>query len=273
MRKLGIDHLTVAAMPPLQLVDLAVEAGVDSISLNPLRMDHNPFGFPDWSLAGDAKLRRELKARLADTGMVLALGDPLPIQPGVDVASLQPQVDAYGELGAVAVNVVSFEPDRERNFEQFCRCLEMIRAAGMQTVCEFFTGGAYRWLDDVADLIKRLGAPPDVGMLVDVMHFYRARHQTDDIKRFDPKLIRYIQFCDAPMRGEKQYYFEGVSQRDIPGEGEMPVRELMSLLPRDCVVSIEVPHQRMADAGMGHLERVKRIAAASRAMLADIEAG
>ena len=49
---LGMDHLVVLGMPPLENIRLAEAAGVQTISLM-ADQSFNPFGFAEWSLLDD----------------------------------------------------------------------------------------------------------------------------------------------------------------------------------------------------------------------------
>jgi sugar phosphate isomerase/epimerase len=147
----------------------------------------------------------------------------------------------------------------------------MTRHVGVELVYEYSPSRGFRRLDDVVAAIERCGHS-HLKLCIDFMHFFRGGHTVGDIARFDARLFGYIQFCDAPLRGEKNYFNEALTQRAIPGEGELPVRALLAALPRDIPVSLEVPHKRLADAGVPLSEIVKRVADASRAMLAGLDA-
>jgi len=81
-----------------------------------------------------------------------------------------------------------------------------------------------------------------------------------------------VQFCDAPLRGEKEYFFEALEQRCMPGEGELPLADMLAALPRGIPLSIEIPHKRLAQAGVAHAERVRRAVEGTRAVLAKLDA-
>jgi sugar phosphate isomerase/epimerase len=269
--RLGLEHVTVIGMLPPDLVTLAADAGLHSVGLLARQLEHNPFGFPDWSLIEDAALRRELKARLADRGIALGLADFCRIAPELDVSRWQPHIDVAVELGAERININCSDPDPSRSFDQYCQFAEMTRDTGIEVVHEYAPSRGFRRLDDVVAAIGRAGFP-HLKLCIDVMHFFRGGHRVEDIARFDPALFSYVQLCDAPLRGEKFYLQEALTQRMIPGEGELPVRALLEALPRGIPLSLEVPHKRLADAGVPPAEIVRRATAASRAMLAGLDA-
>ena len=57
----------------------------------------------------------------------------------------------------------------------------------------------------------------------------------------------------------------------VPGEGELPLRDMLAALPRDRVVGLEVPLRSEALAGVGPRERLGRCVAAARDLLAQLD--
>jgi len=270
--RLGVDHLTVFGMPPLAFVALAEEAGCDSVSLMAASQPEiEPWSFPQWSLTTDAGLRRETAAKLSDSGVRLELGECSVISPAYDVTALIPQIDAFCELGAARLNIATYEADPSREADQLCRFAELARERGMPFCFEFSARIRPRKLDEQAALVEQAGRP-GASILLDVMHFYRARHTAADLALFDPALFPYLQLCDAPMRGEANYMLEALHDRMVPGEGEMPVAEMLAALPADIVVSMEIPQVRLANTGVPHLERVREAARKCRALLEKVAA-
>jgi sugar phosphate isomerase/epimerase len=253
-------------MAPPDLVDLAAKNGCRYIGIMSQQWSDNPEGYPFWSLLTDVSLRRETALRLADNGISISLGDGIMVSPGEDVERHRAALDMYLELGAKRVNTVSFDPDRARSFDQFAKLAEMTQSLGLELTIEFMPMLTIKTLDDALALIGGIGRP-HFKLLLDVLHFTRAGHRPEDIARVDPALFGYIQICDGPIVGDPDYMLEATRDRFIPGEGEMPVEEIIAALPPDLVVSMEVPLQRLARQGVPISERVRRVADASRTIL------
>jgi sugar phosphate isomerase/epimerase len=59
----------------------------------------------------------------------------------------------------------------------------------------------------------------------------------------------------------------------VPGEGELPLHEILSALPDDTVIEIEVPQRSLALAGVSPIERLRPCVEAARRLLADVQLG
>jgi sugar phosphate isomerase/epimerase len=63
-------------------------------------------------------------------------------------------------------------------------------------------------------------------------------------------LIGSVQLCDAPLASPPPSAIidEARGNRLLPGEGELPLRELLAVLPEDVPLSAEVPLARETDS-------------------------
>jgi len=264
---LGLDHLTVPGLPPVESIALAAAAGLQSVSLMTAR-NYDPFGFPEWSLLADRQLRRDTRAALADHGVALTLGETCLVSPEATRADWEATIALFAELGAPRVNCVSFQPDPVREAEQFEELAGLVSAAGM-TMCWEYARLRRRNLAEVVRQVRRLrslGHRADI--LIDPMHFIRGGEQAANLAGLEPGLVSYFQVCDVPLVGEGEYMDEALYRRLPPGDGELPLVDIVRALPPGVVYSMEIPQVPLFKAGMSHLDRVKTAAAKSRAMLA-----
>ena len=56
-------------------------------------------------------------------------------------------------------------------------------------------------------------------------------------------------------------------ERMVPGEGELPLGEILSVLPSDIMLEIEVPRRSLALEGVSPLDRTRPCVDAARRML------
>lgn len=263
MGGLGIELISVLGMPPVQFIELAAELGCPNISLGLNQMDYNPFGFPRYSLPTDAALRREVKSALKANGVTISLGENLHILPESDSREMwKAGLDVLGELGATQINSVSFEPDLQRNIDQY----------GIRTLIEFVPIFGVPDLPTALEVIRQVGHP-DLGFIFDTMHAARTGLSPDDLRAVPPELIGYIQLCDVPA-GRTKYDFmdagymdEAMHERMVPGEGQVPLADYLRALPKDRVISLEVPQRSKAEAGVGLRESLGHCVQATRSLL------
>lgn len=267
---LGIERLCVFDMPPAAFARLAAELGCGFIGIGLKAMGYyNPHAYPDWSLADDPPLRRELRQVLADCGVAISLCEGFGIRPGADVRSYAHELDVVAELGGARINAASSDRDLNRTLDGFAVLTEMAAARRIETVIEIGPG-------PIRDLPAALQAArhvdrPEFKLLIDAMHFFRFGSRAADLAAIDRGLIGYVQLCDAPLVSRHASYMEeALYERANPGDGELPLLELLQTLPTDLVVSVEVPQRSAVEAGLGPRERVARTLQAARQLLAKL---
>ncbi|HEY7106083.1 MAG TPA: TIM barrel protein [Acidimicrobiia bacterium] len=267
MERLGIELLSVFALPPVEFVHLAADLGCASISTGLTQLPYNPHGYPEFSLRDDAALRKAMRAALDDRGVTISLGEGNLVRPDTDVHDLGTDLDTMAELGVTLINTVSLDPDRNRSFDQFAALAELAADRGMQTTIEVSPGLTVPDLDTALAAVHHVGRR-DFRLLVDTMHIVRSGATVADVAALDPDLVAYVQLSDAPLTPRFDSYLEeAMYERLVPGEGELPLRDLLAVLPRDVPVSLEVPRRSLAEAGVGPEDRLRPCIQAARALL------
>lgn len=266
--QLGIEHLSVFGLPPVEFVTLVADLGCQHLATGLGAAPFNPHGYQPFSLRDDATLRREMSAVMRDRGVSISLGEGFNIRPGSDIGDCGADLDIMRELGVTRINMVSLDPDLQRSFDQFGVLAELAAARGMETTVEMSPGLTVGDLDTALAAVRHVGRA-DFRLLLDTMHVFRSGSTIDDIAALDPALIGYIQLCDAPWQPTVANYMEeGMFYRLPPGEGELPLAELLALVPEDRVIGLEVPMRTQAEAGLGPRERLEPCVAAARRLLA-----
>ena len=80
--------------------------------------------------------------------------------------------------------------------------------------------------------------------------------------------IGAVQISDAPATNpESDYTYEALFDRLVPGEGELPLGELLQVLPPDIIISPEVPLQTLRKSGVPIQECVRRVIEGTRDVL------
>ena len=271
MNRLGVEILSVFGLPPPQYVNLAADLGCANISIGLRPIDYNPHGYPKYSLTDDAALRRETIAVMRDRGVSISLGEGFTIRPGVDITARAADLDVMCELGATRINSVSMDPDRSRSFDQFAQLAEMASAAGVEATVELSPGLTIGDLPTALAVVRHVGRP-NFRLLIDTMHLIRSGASAADLAAIDPNLIGYAQISDAPLKPAiPNYMEEAMFERMTPGTGELPLLDILSVLPSRLVLGIETPMRRQAEAGVGPRERLAPCVAAIRNLLGQLE--
>lgn len=275
MGNIGIEGISAFGMPLVQFIELAAELGSPNVSISLQQMEYDPYGYPRYSLAEDANLRREVKAALTANGVGL-LGENMFVIPEGDATDMwKAGLDIFAELGATKVNSCSFAPDFERNVDQYGVLAELTASYGIKTLIEFVPIFGVPSMPAAIEVVRRVGHP-NIGLIFDTMHAGRTGFAPESIREVPEGLIQYIQLCDVP-RGEAHYAFmdegymdEAMHQRLAPGDGDMPLAAYLRELPRDVVIGLEIPRRDKAQAGVSLRDALGECVAATRELLAGL---
>lgn len=271
MDRIGIENISVFGLPPVAFANLAADLGCRHISMALYPFDYNPHGYARFSLKEDAALRREMVAVMRDRAVAISLGEVFAVRADTEVRGWAADLGAMAELGVHRINTLSLDPDRTRSFDKFAELTEMAAAHGMETTVEFTPGLTVADLPTAIAAVRHVGRA-DFRILIDTMHFIRSGSRPEDLAAVDPDMIGYIQICDVPLVPKISNYFEEAKyERMIPGTGELPLLDILSALPRDRIIGIEVPLRSQADAGMGPFDRLRPCVDAARDLLARLE--
>jgi sugar phosphate isomerase/epimerase len=257
-RPISLAHLTVLDTTPPELVAVAAAAGFRSIGI---RLTATPsVGIPPYDILSDGPLLRETLRRLADTGVSVLDTEFLRFEPEHPRGIPEGFLEVSARLGARHVLVMSAEPEEARTLERFCELCDRAAGFGLEVGLEFAIYTGVRTLAHAAHVVAR-SKRPNASVLVDALHFSRSGGVPADIARIDPSLLRYAQICDAgpevPGPGDSSALIrEARTGRLLPGEGVLPLAELVAALPTGVPLAIEAPSR--ATAGLPALERATR---------------
>ena len=265
-RELSLAHLSVLDATPPELVTVAAAAGFRKVGI---RLSATPsVGVPPYDMLGDTPLLRETLARLAATGVSVLDVEFLRFEPEMPTGIPEGFLEAGARLGAQYVLVMSTEPLEARTIERFCDLCERARRYGLHVCLEFAIYTGIRTLADAVRVVRQSGCA-NASVLVDALHFSRSGGWPADIAGVDGSLFRYAQICDAVAiipTESSDLIREARTGRLLPGEGALPLRELVAALPAAIPLAIEAPV--LATAGLPALERAQRAWRSMQALLA-----
>jgi sugar phosphate isomerase/epimerase len=268
MDRLGIEMLSVFGMPPIEYVNLTADLGCRYITTGmvgfaPVKaLNYQPF-----SLRDEPRLRKDLLAVMNDRGVSISLGEGLLIAAGVDVRSYANDLDVMAELHIPRINTVSLEPDRARALDELAVLTALAAERGIATCVEPVVGLS------IADLPSAIAAVEyvnrdEISLLIDTMHVARFGASADDLRAIPAERIGYIQLSDTTMHKRMEHYAEeAMFERMVPGEGELPLLDMLTALPEDLVVGLEIPMRSRAEAGISAPERLLPCIESARSLL------
>ena len=251
-REVGIEHLTMLHVSPPELVTIAREAGFDSIS--PRVAASTPSEEP-WPMTAGSPMLEETVRRLDDTGIRVLAVEVLRIDPDTKRDDYERALESGARLGARYVTVNSYDPDIERASETFSALTADARLYGLRPLIEPIVYTQVSNLDEAVYIAERSGGGE---ILLDTLHFQRYGGRLEQLRSVDPRLLSYVQLCDAPLTtpsglprphrlpcGQStdgtDVQLESRAMRLLPGDGELPLADFLATLPESIPVSVEAP--------------------------------
>lgn len=252
---LSISHLTVLHATPPELVDAAAGAGFDAVGIRVWPAADEP-AYP---MLGDTPMMRETLARMADTGVRVLDVEVLRLRPDSAYDDTLRILDAGVRLGARGVLVIGNDPDEARFVERFGAVCAAAAERGMRACLEFMIFSAVKTLADAVRILDRV-AHPAGAVLVDALHLQRSGGIPADVAALPPDRLPYVQLCDGPFEPvrppEEVALTEARTGRLFPGDGEMPLRELVDALPPAAALAVESPVADLAGKPPGEVARL-----------------
>lgn len=240
MQPWSLAHLTLGA-PPAASIAAARDAGFAGVGIRiaPRRPGE---AFPV-RIVGDRTAMRAIREQARDAGVAITNVQAYQFFPDTRWEDLQSIVATAHALGAPVILAYSFDPDESRFLALFARYCEEARAAGIRVAVEFLPYSRIRGLQDALNVIERSGAT-NAGVVVDALHLERSGGTPADVRRVEAGRIALAQLCDiqrAPRpAAEAELIAEARTARLPPGDGDLPLLDLLDALPEDVDIEYEV---------------------------------
>ena len=269
-RSISLAHLTAIDLAPPRLIEAAAKAGFDAVGLRLIRVTATSPGYP---LMQDQAMLSETKAALRDTGLRVSDIEFVKIEPETVVSSLEPFLDTGAALGAREVICAPYDPDLNRLADTLGHLSDAARARGLHVSLEFFPWTVVPDLSSAHRVAEMAG--PEVGILVDTLHFDRSCSDVDDLRHLPPDRLRLAHLCDAPVQeiySTDHLLHTARAERLPPGEGQINLRPILAALPDSIPIGVEVPMAHCT-ATQGIDAVLNRVMSATRNVLASAAHG
>ncbi|MCB1689766.1 MAG: TIM barrel protein [Halioglobus sp.] len=202
----------------------------------------------------NAATTRRVEEALAETGICPLDLEVVWLKPGEAPTAHDQMIDIGLELGVRNILCVSSEPEMTRTkkrFEHICRRAE---SGNTRIVLEFLAITEIRSLQQALEVVQDV-AHPAGGILVDSLHLHRTGGSADDLGDIDPRLMPYIQLCDASaVLGDSSP--EGLIEdalylRQLPGEGDLALHDILDKLDPQLPLSLEIRSRELMQRSVG----------------------
>jgi sugar phosphate isomerase/epimerase len=258
--RVSLAPLTINEAGPLELISAAAAGGFDAVALRVI----GPPGVETDVVAG-AQIP-EIRKRAADLGIGIFSTTGIWLTPNFEISDVEHALANAAALGAEYCLTAGYDSDRPRLTANFATLCQTAARFGLSIGIEFMP---YLPVKNIGDAVRlsQAAREPNAGIIVDALHLARSGGAPIDIVAIEPSLISYVQLCDAPRERPLmiERREESLRHRLYPGDGELPLLDLMDVLPHSITVDVEAPVA--ADAHLPFDERARRAGNATRRFL------
>ncbi|WP_062220927.1 sugar phosphate isomerase/epimerase family protein [Aureimonas sp. D3] len=256
---LGVAHFSAIALPPLDFVRAAAKAGFSRVGL---RL-HPAFpGAPFYELPAGSLAARDVRSALADHGLSLFDIEFVILSPDFRPETLRGMLEGAAALGAKRLSVCGDDPEEARLTDTFAGLCDLCAGVGMSVDLENMGWRPVATFEAALRVVEASGRA-NAGVLVDAIHLFRNGGRVSEVASAPIGRIAALQLCD--VRGQAPTSAEGMvaearAGRFAPGEGMLPLADLLAAVPREAAVAVEVPiaEGREPADHLAHLARCAR---------------
>lgn len=265
----SLAHLTVLSLAPPDMIEVAARTGYQTVGLRLIKVTETTPGYP---LMDNKPMMRATKSAAAASGIGVLDIEFVKITPEIDVASLEPFLAAGAELGARYVITSPYDPVLARLADRLAAISDLSSQYHLRTVLEFFP---WTVVPDLAAASRIVEATrrPEVGILVDTLHFNRSASSLEQLDAIPAGRLPFVHICDAMVQESyttEELLYTGRAERLPPGEGEIDIRSILHRMPRGIPLALEVPMTAMTKAKGAETVALRVRQAAERLLAPDL---
>jgi sugar phosphate isomerase/epimerase len=241
----GLAHLTALELSPPALVAEAARAGFGFVGL---RVVPATVGGPAYPTRAGTEAHRTLKQVLANEGVRLNDIEFIQLTADIDVSVFAGLFESAADLGAASVTASGDDDDHARLTAHFADLCDLAQQFALRVDLEFMRWRAIGSLPQAEAVVREAGKT-NGAILVDALHLHRSGGKPGDLIPLPARYLRAAQLCDAgadiPVT-EAAIIAEAREGRLPPGEGALPLGQLLNALPADTSLSVEMPLPALA---------------------------
>ena len=250
--EIGLAHLSMLHLEPDELVRVAAENGFDFVGVRvrgATPTEHHA------DMSPGAPMSKRILAALSETGLRVRDIEFLPLDGTTDRETWLPMLEAGAALGASSLSVAGTDPERARLVEALAALAAEAKPFGIVPTLEPISYNAVSTVQQAAGIAREAGA----AVLLDPLHVQRGSSEIEHIADLEAELVPVLQLCDAPLAVPERIEIDGPLARGMtadgeprkvesrayrlpPGEGELPLTQLLAAVPVGVPISVEVPN-------------------------------
>lgn len=251
-RILTLHQLSLRDTDPVALCGIAADTGFPYVSV----FLHPPAPqldiFPRLKPGAETMAFREV---LRSTGVQVHNVEALPFSGRTDPAEYLSVLDHAADIGAKRATVLIYDRDLPRASDRLSRACDAAAERGIAISIEFMAYSTLSTLPIAAAFVRDNGHA-NLSLLLDPLHLARTGGSPSDIAPAASQ-IGALQFCDAPLIAPADAFAEAVGNRAIPGQGELPLQQILDQTAPDLPLDVEVPMLRLQQQGINPLDRAR----------------
>jgi sugar phosphate isomerase/epimerase len=127
-------------------------------------------------------------------------------------------------------NIMGTECELPRIVEGFAElCADAARYTDAKIVYEFMPYDVQvNDVDTALEVVEGADAP-NGALAFDTWHLGKLRLEPDELRRIPSRFLGWVELCDGPFEYAEDRLDEVINRRKLPGEGEFPVAEYVSV--------------------------------------------
>ncbi|HVB06941.1 MAG TPA: TIM barrel protein [Acidimicrobiales bacterium] len=262
----SLAPLTLHRPHPLEAIAAAGEAGYDLTGIQ-LAL----YGQPLSPLAREPEFLEAARRALTAAGLPVLEVSNVVLDEDFSLDDAAAIVAFAEGVGARFVQSVSWDPERGRAAAHLAAVAGLAAERGLTVAFEFMPYSATRSLAEALALLEDSGAP-NVVLLLDSLHFFRSGGAVAELAAVPAARLGILQLSDA--RAEAPPFdalrAESTADRLVPGDGELPLAEMVEALPDGLPVSLEVPCRALE--GLALADQARAVLEGSRRFFASVAA-
>lgn len=252
--RLSLAALTVLELKPFEQVEVASQAGFQSVGLRLIPATTSEQHCP---LVGNPQELKNTKRALSQTGISVLDIEIFRLREDTDVKDFTETLEIGAELGATEVLVAGNDDDEPRLSDNLYALCELASDYALNANLEFMPWTGVKNLQQASRILEIVDRE-NAGLLIDPFHLNRSHSDMSHIDAIPQEWLRYAQLCDIagqPPVNMSDIIREARQERLFPGDGDIDLVQLLSLLPHHLPYSVEVPTAALQAKGVSALDR------------------